>query len=429
MNKSLIALLVVFLLCGTTEAGIEVFYLPESGFLRVSGQVVIEPEAASLSLFIFPNAAVTEFWADELVSYSVQRYEHGTEVVFSIREVKPQTVTFSYEGLVEPQPQEAVLGRDQLWLPQFSAPVQELTVTLQLPAAWEVHFGSVQTVQEQGSYRLIQLAAGSTYPTLELVNTALPAAELAQEERAELQAPEDELPETPPQAEPEEERSPEAEDEAADSLPAALMARIQIQINRFVRALNGRSAAELAELIGPELQEKGLTAYLASLPEYYGRITSLIEELPADPQGIFQVVLSTERGPRYAAAMAWQESEGALLLSYFHLTPYAADVPREVAASCEFFVDELLSALRAANETKLETLLAPDLVQERTAVVDFLLTLDSGSDWEIAQISVDPFAVAVRAPSAKGENLLLKLDLTPGQYHWLLRGLQVVPLP
>ena len=62
----------------------------------------------------------------------MERSAHGTAVIFALRELGPQTITFSYEGLVEPQLHEAVLGRDQLWLPEFTAPVEEWTVVLQL---------------------------------------------------------------------------------------------------------------------------------------------------------------------------------------------------------------------------------------------------------------------------------------------------------
>ena len=103
-----------------------------------------------MSFLIFPTAHLTEFWADGLVEYSVQRYPHSTAVSFAVREVQTQTVTFAYEGLVEAQLREAVLGPDQLWLPQFTVPVQTSTVALQLPENWEVVAGDIQAVEKQG---------------------------------------------------------------------------------------------------------------------------------------------------------------------------------------------------------------------------------------------------------------------------------------
>ena len=67
MRRSLAVLLLCLLLSATAAASIHVFYLPESGFLRVSGEVILKPETASQSLLLFPEAHVTEFWADSLV--------------------------------------------------------------------------------------------------------------------------------------------------------------------------------------------------------------------------------------------------------------------------------------------------------------------------------------------------------------------------
>ena len=129
MKRSLLVVLLVLLLWGTAQAGINVFYVPESGFLRVSGEMVIEPKAASLSFLIFPTAHLTEFWADHLMEYRVERHPHGTTVILAVRQLGPQTISFSYEGLIEPKQQEAVLGRDQLWLQ--SSPSQLETGTWQ----------------------------------------------------------------------------------------------------------------------------------------------------------------------------------------------------------------------------------------------------------------------------------------------------------
>jgi len=415
MKKSLIVLLSVLLLWGTAEARIDVFYLPESGFLRVSGEVVIEPEAASVSFLIFPTAHLTEFWADGLVEYSVQRYPHSTAVSFAVREVQTQTVTFAYEGLVEAQLRAAVLGPDQLWLPQFTVPVQTSTVTLQLPENWEVVAGDIQAVEKQGAFQTIQLEPSSLYPTVELANTA----EAPEPAEAGTDEAEPILPLEDQEPEPEREESAELDE---------LGARIQIQINRFTRALNNRSLADLTELISADLQQEGLADYLASLPQYFGRISSAVLEVPADPNGAYVVLFSTERGTHYTAVMAWQETAGSLQLHEFRLVPQEAEVPPEIAESCAFFVRELQTALRAENRSRLETLLAPDLRQDPSEVMDFLFSLDSTGDWKIEQITLEPFTVTIPVPTAQGAKLLLQLDLTPGQYNWLLRGVQVVPL-
>ncbi|MGB3957586.1 MAG: hypothetical protein WBM05_05990 [Limnochordia bacterium] len=414
MRRSLAVLLLCLLLSATAAASIHVFYLPESGFLRVSGEVILKPETASQSLLLFPEAHVTEFWADSLVEYSVERSAHGTAVIFALRELGPQTITFSYEGLVEPQLHEAVLGRDQLWLPEFTAPVEEWTVVLQLPEEWEVAAGEVVQLDAEGTFQLIHLAPSAGYPTVKLLSRAAALEELAQNGEA--------------AAEPVEEEEAEAELPTESPRPTGIASRIQLQINRFTRALNQRSLTELSELLSPALREKGLAQYLASLPMYFGTVTSEVVQVPEDPSGTYVVVFSTERGPRYTAAMAWQETAGFLQMYHFHLTPAAPDVPQEIRDSCAQFVQDLQAALADQDRSALEALFAPDLRQDPAATADLLFALAEGAQWEIVQISLEPFAVIVVVPTGS-TSLLLQLDLTPGLYHWLLKGLQIVPLP
>lgn len=418
MKRSICVVLFCLLCWGTAKAQVEVFYLPESGFLRVSGEVTIRPEAASLSLLIFPTAHLTEFWADHLVEYSVQRYDHGTAVNFVVREVRPQTVTFAYEGLVEPKFKEAVLGPGQLWLPEFTVPVEEYAVVLQLPSHWTVVAGEVEDTQAQGAFQRVQLAPASGYPTITMTSTA------AEPEEAPAAAELSERDETPLGSEAEVET-----DEPPSQIRGELQARVRLQINRFTRALSQRSLAELNELISPALQQEGLAQYLASLPLYYGTVSSEVLEVPEEPDGTYQVSLATERGPRFTAAMTWQETGGALQLVQFRLAPAAQEVPREIATSCEAFVRELQAAVGTDNQARLEALLAPDLKQDRSQVLSFLESLETSAAWSVQQVAVDPFAVRVLVPTPAGNPLLVELELTPGQYNWLLKGLVVVPLP
>src|SRR5690606_41511833 len=85
MRRSLAVLPLCLLLSATAAASIHVFYLPGSGCLRVSGEVNLKPQTASQSLPLFPEAHVTEFWADSLVEYSVERSAPGTAVSFALR--------------------------------------------------------------------------------------------------------------------------------------------------------------------------------------------------------------------------------------------------------------------------------------------------------------------------------------------------------
>lgn len=410
MKKALTILIIWLSLLGTAHARIDVLYLPESGFLRVSGEVTIEPETSSLSLLIFPTAHLTEFWADYLVEYNVQRYPHGTEVVFAVRDMAPQKVTFSYEGLVEPKLVTAALGPDQLWLPEFSVPVQGWEVVLQIPSNWEVVSGKVQEAQNQGSFRRVDLPSSDHHPALILVNTNLapePVPEqLEREELVEQQVP------SP---------NPDRHQE--------LLARINLQVNRFTRALNLRSTTELAELLSPDLQEKGLAEYLASLPEHFGQVSSKIVQLPGESGGDLIVFFSTERGGSFSASMVWEDTGVSLVLNQFRLTPYSEDVPQEVFDSYTAFLQELKAALESGELSRLENLLAPDLRQDVNDVIGFLRDVFESREWTLEQATLDPFAITILAAKGEEGRLLIGLELIPGQHHWLIQEVHAVPLP
>ena len=69
-----------------------------------------------------------------------------------------------------------------------------------------------------------------------------------------------------------------------------------------------------------------------------------------------------------------------------------------------------------------------DLQQDAEEILHLLFSLDSSEPWTIEHVTLEPFSITVLTPPLDGAKFLLKLDLTPGQYHWLLLGVQVVPL-
>ena len=185
-----------------------------------------------------------------------------------------------------------------------------------------------------------------------------------------------------------------------------------MQINRFTRALNQRSLTELSELLSPALQEKGLASFLASLPMYFGTVTSEVS-VPEDPSGTYVVIFSTERGPRYTAAMAWQETAGFLVLPSFHLTPAGPGVPRGNPVPPRSLSQDLRLPWPTKNGVRWRPSSRPICAQDPGQSRTSCSALAEGAQWEIVQISLEPFTVMWWYPRVP-PSLLLQLDLTPG---------------
>ncbi|HHT91342.1 MAG: hypothetical protein QM451_04840 [Bacillota bacterium] len=378
MRKSVYCLLLLLLWSTSALAQAEVFFLPESGFLRVQLEVTMEPGSAAPSFLLFPSAQITELWADELREYNIQRSAHGTVVTLSLQQVRRQTLNLSYEGFLSPRNSEVLLDRDSLWFPEFSFAIESPQIHFTLPDDW-----SLVSWQSEPPF----------YPALTVRSTALAAADQP-------------LTETPP---------------LVDPPTRAGASRMQMQVTRLTNSINQRNVGEIEALLSHPLRQAGLGQYLASLPSSYGRVTS-------SAQDEHTILFSTDRGFRYQASVLWQERGDRLELVSFALTPQGPDLPREVLHSVEEFVGAMRLAVQAANEDRLLSLLNPSIAQGQGDVLQFLLSLNPVVPWTVEYAVLEPFAITVFVPHAERTKLLLNLELSPGQNHWVIDRLEVVPV-
>lgn len=373
MKKGLVILCLLLLLGGTASAEVSVFFLPESGFLRVQGEVTIRPAIASPSFMLFPGVQITELWADELQEYNVQRGMHGTMVSLSLRQVRPQVLSFAYEGFLDLQGSQYLLDRSTLWFPEFSFPFENAQIDLVLPDSWEI-------VNWQSQAPM--------YPSLVIRDTTAALAE-------------DVAPVIPVQDE--------------------LSSRIQMQLARLTSAVNQRHVTEIEALLSPSLKETGLARYLASIPPSYGSISSELQ----DP---FTFLLKTERGYVYEASVVWQESQGRLVLQSFQMTPQGAQVPSELLPSIESFVNDLRLLVQEEKRDQLLLSIAEDIAQGQDQVVEFFLSLNATEDWTVTTASevLVPFIITLFVPHTEDTKFLLHLGLEPGTENWLIHSLEIV---
>lgn len=373
MRKGLIMVLLLLLVGGIAEAKVQVFFLPESGFLRVHGEILMRPVSSTPSFLLFPSAQVTEIWTDELVGYDVQRGPHGTMVTLTLRQARPQVFSFAYEGFLNLENAKGLLDRNSLWFPEFSFPIDGAEVEVELPQDWEI-------VSWQSEL--------PKYPTLTLRD-----------------------------------RRVDQTQEVEPSVPVVneFASRVQMQVSRLTTAINQRNATEIEALLSPPLRETRLASYLASLPLFEGQVTSEMRDQ-------FTVIFTTSRGLRYQASLIWQERAGRLELQNFQLRPQGVQIPPDLFRSTEDFVRELRLAVQARNQTELLSFLPVDIAQGQMQVAEFLLSLNATVPWSIEFAVLDPFSITVLVPHADSTKLLLHLGLTPGDHNWLIQHLEVVPV-
>ncbi|NLL43878.1 MAG: hypothetical protein GX251_11125 [Firmicutes bacterium] len=375
----LTAILLTTLWQGTAGADVEVFFLPESGFLRVQGEVTMEPLSSSPSFLLFPSAQITELWADGLMEYKVQRGVHGTMISISLNQARPQVLSFAYEGFLNLQGSTLFLDRNSLWFPEFSFPIGSTEINVTLSDGWELTGWKSKP---------------PLYPAFAVQN---------------LNADMDQIAEEP--------------QDASVEIPVVdeLQSRIQMQVSRLTNAINQRNATEIAALLDPALRETGLADYLASFPHSHGKLSSEVK----DP---LTVLFSSDRGFRYQASTVWQEQGGRLVLQSFKLKPSGPQIPGDLDASLREFAQQLRLSIEAKNREQVLLYLDENLAQEHSQVLEFLLSLNAAAAWSVEHAVLVPFTVTLYIPQSEGTKLLLNLGLSPGPEHWLVNRVEVIPL-
>ena len=124
-------------------------------------------------------------------------------VSLSLRQVRPQVLSFAYEGFLDLQGSQYLLDRSTLWFPEFSFPFENAQIDLVLPDSWEI-------VNWQSQAPM--------YPSLVIRDTTAALAE-------------DVAPVIPVQDE--------------------LSSRIQMQLARLTSAVNQRHVTEIEALLSP----------------------------------------------------------------------------------------------------------------------------------------------------------------------------------
>lgn len=399
MKKTLLTICLLLLFSISAQAEINVFLLPDSGFLRVEGQIIIEPTSNSATFSVFPGAQITEFWADELLEYQIERRAQTTYVHFTLKRPGRQSLSFSYEGFIDPQPHQATMGPDILWFPEFSFATHNPEIIVQLPAEWNLLTNATVETEKRGQNQFFKWQQVTSYYPVFTASYA-----------------EHSLPPLP-----------EVIAEVIHELPSVeFLSRLQMQMNRLTMALNKRAKEEIQHLLAPNLQDTELAQYLASLPANFGQFKSEFLTEPAYIEDQFRIILTNEQREQFEVTLNWKEQQDSLKLETFKLIPYVADPPRELKQSLTNFVQRLEQASQEHELQELREFFIPDF--EETHYVNLLANLKTTKPWNLEYIAMEPFGITIFVFHQDQTRLLLNLELTPGATDWLIRALRVVPL-
>ncbi len=207
---------------------------------------------------------------------------------------------------------------------------------------------------------------------------------------------------------------------------AAFGSRVEIQVNRLTDLISTRNGEEIKLLLDAELIDRGLAQYLAELPPEYGEVTSEIVTKPSHPDGLFEIILTTQKGPRFLAVTGWQEQKGRLKLTSFALTPYQQRVPTDLRLSLETFVDRLQAVVKEKDEEGFLELLSPEADQNQAW--EFFSDLNPHPAWSLTYAALEPLSITIAVPHSPRLLLLVNAGLTVSETGWLIHSLEAIPL-
>lgn len=400
-------------LCASTfaHAQIQAFIMPESGFLRVDGQVTINPTGPQFSLRLFPGAQLTVLWTEGIEDYSIDRGYLGTVVTVRMREYGSERVLhLAYEGFLAEQTDPLTLGRDSLWFPEFSIPMQVSEFFISHSDGWHLY-------QLEDSYPVLVL---STQAELDITKVqmaqepVLPAQPLPPPE-------EPEIPETPAVEPP----PPPISMAIRTDGPAQELSGL---IVLWDEAVSARDTEFLGAHVSRKLAEQGLVNYLSRVPAWMVPIESQIKSLEmTDADGYLSTVVFSSGKPLYDAYMKWSRVENNWELSEFAMHPHQPGAPQGLIDSISGFVDELQKAVAAGSTVLEEKLGLPDPAQRQLAV-DFFQNLNTTEPWLVVITNPREFHTTILVKHSPRTDVAVELELTAEPTGWRIASFNAYPI-
>ena len=355
-------------------------------------------------------------WTEGITDYTVDRGVLGTLVTVRLSSYESErTLYLGYEGFLELDQEDAlILGRDELWFPEFSIPTSEPKLIFGFPEGWH------QVVS----------AIDHSYPTLIL--TRHPDRDWDADLTARITEPElptmvteplvtepepvpDHLPSLPPPI-----PEPTPPQVALSVVPDAVYGELSNLVLRMDRAISQQDTAALAELVGPRLQAAGLIEYFSAVPSHILPVESQIRDLVVtDAEGIVKATMFSRGRPTYDLEMRWMADQaGSWQLAEFAMHPHEPAAPQALIDSLKGFVAQLREAAAAGDAYQIEEVLGLSDPGQRGMAIEFLLALNAEEPWEVFVTDPDQFRLQVLVRHSVRTHIVLNLELAPEPTGW-----------
>lgn len=482
---SLISVLIVILAfpaCIFAEQDVvEVFFIPEQGFIRVNARISVPAEQDQIQFKLFPKAHVTALWIPTLLTYEVNNTTAAAVVSAVFQpDSAAQTLDLSYEGFLpnyESEPMQA-LDETLMWYPLFeSQPNRDYRIKLSLSRDYLPKLdGKLLDVRESAFATYTWLVENQGYPViwfgdqedtpedeLDAVDEGTPADESEPDETPEP----DEEPEHPDTPDPTDEPDPsdatehtselgdelkqDSPDTSEDKEPEPLEPAeaedledgqgldwmqdlvestdeelINEAVTEFVRAISLSSRDDLNALIHPDFTDREqFIAYLISRPHDSTITNQVVEIRPTESGSIVYCDLYENDLLTSKVYSLWQNSATNWFLVEWSQIPAEYEFDLRIGNSeLQRWLDDFRTAVTEFDLVWLDY----HITHNKLQAVKLLQAIRSEIEWIASAVSTSDDQAVFMIKTQFSARLKLTLNLYPDSETWKISAIAAEPV-
>ncbi len=421
MKRPIQCTLLILLLCinaptGRAQKQLDVFFLPEQGFLRVDSSLLVDINGDSFEFELFPNAQITALWIPNLAKYTIERTRSQTTVRIVLREptTSPTVLDLVYEGFLAHSHHSTagILDQSSLWFPSFFIPVTSSPMQITVPRGITAILPGILQNHRETDFSIYTWEIEG-YPILRF------GSELLLEQRDQIDTHID------THIDQEEIIEEEVIEETIDVDQAELINTIA----RWDQALAKRDRVKLASLIHPEFdQQEAFMSYLVDRPSYIETFSTQLTDLEIrDMYSLVTGYLTTNTPTIYQTTSSWQQQGKAWLLRNFNMRPLPELPNAELLQTLEHWFASFYYAVKNSDSTWLTRHLQVPPTQMQP-IMQFLESLGSDYEWEIHSLIPRDLEVITLIYLPNQVRLKLIYTMIPTETTWVVSDLKVIPL-
>ncbi len=411
----LLTLLQVSIVRGEYINKLNIYFIPESGFLRVDMACGIGFETNELKLKLFSGVQIVDLHLPNSKDYdfTIQRLAEYTiiDIIIDGSDPKDQVLELMYEGFLKnyTTTTKKALKQELFWYPVITGPVQNfhpLLIKLSVPVDYNPILPRGQLVDNQ-------LSTFSTFVW-----------EFRSDNYPEIYIDGDYF------------NEPESKSPFKD-LPSVDTKLLLERIAEFDAGITSGKEQELLRLIHPDFPNKaGFINFMTGRPLNDAKLKSVIgETISIDNNTIKVESKLMENGiDTYRIESHWSFWEKDWLLSDFKMVPLDynfMDASLQTENSTippATWINELMTAIEELDLPWLDYHLVMP-IREKLNVIEFLTNVKDSIRWDSAVMTIEGNKIAlIIQEDVFNSRFLLSLSLYPEQSTWKVNAVTICPL-